>query len=166
MKKQIFYDFLRFFWKSFTKKWAGNTGVTSETTIPGISSETTIPDILKPAPTFNQDRTRCHAGVPPAHIRSANSVWVTGFSSETTIPEISSDLAADPHPKINRRRHNWYWCQLSRLSGPGDSFQLLRSPIMHKTIIVLLFETWPSATKQEPGAILNSNRDSGSSHSR
>ena len=36
-------QFLRFFRKKITKKWAGNTGITSETTIPEISSETTIP---------------------------------------------------------------------------------------------------------------------------
>ena len=38
-EKPIFTIFPEF----FTKKWAGDTGITSETTIPEISSETTIP---------------------------------------------------------------------------------------------------------------------------
>ena len=35
--------FLGFFRNVFTKKWVGNTGITSETTIPEISSETAAP---------------------------------------------------------------------------------------------------------------------------
>ena len=104
----------------FTKKKAGNSGISSETAGPGISSETAGPEIpLTPNPPTRSVREVCHSSI---HIRLGLSYLDYSINSQSPrnrrsrFPE-SSESTFPTSPKIPMdfsRIFPWFFPDLSR----------------------------------------------------